>query len=541
LTHMSGDNDKEKKGFSGLSDLASGITGADDVAHPKPSPPPPRPSQPTSTSTANKETERKASGPPQPTETVGSGKSGGGSAGKGIYFSPFGVISTRSGKSGGGSGVKWILGIFAAILFVIWLANNGEQSRKKTSYNPPAPSQTYNSPQSSSPTVSTLDASKLNKKAESLLKSDKYLEGLKILNKAVEVDPGYAVAYYNRGWTYCHLKQYSKAIVDYDKAIELYPNYVSAYFMRGWTYSRLKQYTRAIQDFDRAIELDPVDAVAYQWRGLVYILRGRTNQGCADLQKACDLGVCDYLEKAVEKGKCPPSKEPAHPRSRSDELKMTPDKTIRGKLFVKTDPKNSRVRILNIKPKFYQGIELGSGRYHVEVSNTDYKTKKMWVKLEAGENKQLEIRLEQLQSSIQPTTTYTRPLSTPDVIKRDGIYVAYANGIVRDTKTGLEWKVGPDKNINWNEARSWVQNLNFDGGGWRMPTMDELEDLYKKGAGKRNMTPLLETTGWWVWSGETKDSSKARFFNCYSGDRSFIYRDHSDSARAFAVRSRGDG
>jgi len=74
--------------------------------------------------------------------------------------------------------------------------------------------------------------------------------------------------------------------------------------------------------------------------------------------------------------------------------------------------------------------------------------------------------------------TYTG-LGCSDV-SDDGRYVAYANGIVKDTNTGLEWKAGPDKDTNWNQARSWVQSLNLDGGGWRMPTMDEVEGLYKK-------------------------------------------------------------
>ena len=39
-------------------------------------------------------------------------------------------------------------------------------------------------------------------------------------------------------------------------------------------------------------------------------------------------------------------------------------------------------------------------------------------------------------------------LATQKEVGRDGVYVAYANGIVRDTKTGLEWKAGPDKHTN---------------------------------------------------------------------------------------------
>ena len=126
-------------------------------------------------------------------------------------------------------------------------------------------------------------------------------------------------------------------------------------------------------------------------------------------------------------------------------------------------------------------------------------------------------------------------------VGRDDRFIAYANETVRDTKTGLKWKTGPDKDTTWNEAKSWVQSINLDGAGWRMPTMDELAALFQKGVGSRNMTPLLNTMGWWVWSGETKGSSDAGGFTFGRGDRYWISRDISNNSRAFAVRSRDDG
>ena len=67
------------------------------------------------------------------------------------------------------------------------------------------------------------------------------------------------------------------------------------------------------------------------------------------------------------------------------------------------------------------------------------------------------------------------------------MYVAYANGIVRDKKTGLEWKAGPDREMNWYETKNWVESLNIDGGGWRMPKIAELK------TSGRFMTPLALT------------------------------------------------
>ena len=159
------------------------------------------------------------------------------------------------------------------------------------------------------------------------------------------------------------------------------------------------------------------------------------------------------------------------------------------------------------------------------------------------EKKQRESQRQKIEvASLPQKPSYSRPSSsTSNVIERDGIYVAYANGIVKDTKTGLEWKAGPDKDTNWNEARSWVQSLKLDGGGWIMPTMDELAGLYKKGAGPRNMTPFLKTAGWGVWSSKTRGSSDARLFAFYGGLRFWIPRGVSRNSRAFAVRSRSDG
>ncbi len=132
-------------------------------------------------------------------------------------------------------------------------------------------------------------------------------------------------------------------------------------------------------------------------------------------------------------------------------------------------------------------------------------------------------------------------ITKPKVIARDGTFIAYASGVVYDKNTGLEWYAGPDKSTSWNEAERWVENLGVAGGDWRMPTRQELKNLYKKGAGKRSMTPLLKTTGWFVWSGETKGSSSSWYFDFFFGredDGHWRNRDASDPSRGFAVRSR---
>jgi hypothetical protein len=125
------------------------------------------------------------------------------------------------------------------------------------------------------------------------------------------------------------------------------------------------------------------------------------------------------------------------------------------------------------------------------------------------------------------------------IVAKDGQYVSYENGIVYDEKTNLEWVAGPDKFTNWDEAKVWVESLSVEGGGWRWPTKEELKSLYKKGAGERNRTPLLKTTGWLVWSDETEGSESAWYFSFYENDYTWGPRGgYGGSHRAFAVRSR---
>ena len=131
----------------------------------------------------------------------------------------------------------------------------------------------------------------------------------------------------------------------------------------------------------------------------------------------------------------------------------------------------------------------------------------------------------------------TKQAKDGNIIGRDGDFILDRTGIVFDKKANLEWYAGPDVYKKWNKAKKWAENLTVAGGGWRMPTRKELKTLYKQGTGERNMTPLLKTTGWWVWSGETRGLS-AWYFRFFFGVERRYYRDYSDNGRGFAVRSR---
>lgn len=157
-----------------------------------------------------------------------------------------------------------------------------------------------------------------------------------------------------------------------------------------------------------------------------------------------------------------------------------------------------------------------------------------------AERKRIEAEKKKLLEKDTPKVASVSPaIMDAKVVARDGHYEKYANDIVKDTRTGLEWYVGPDKDTTENEAKSWVESLKVDGGGWRMPTRDDVETLYEKGVGKRNMTPLLKISGWSVWYVDKKYSSSGwyLYFN-FGEDFGFITRSDSYGKRVFAVRSR---
>ena len=82
-----------------------------------------------------------------------------------------------------------------------------------------------------------------------------------------------------------------------------------------------------------------------------------------------------------------------------------------GRLYVNTTPSDARVRILNIGPKFYQGMELAPGDYHVEVSAGGYGKQTRWVNLFAGEDKRIDFRLAGAETAVRPAPVVA-PLTT---------------------------------------------------------------------------------------------------------------------------------
>jgi len=131
-------------------------------------------------------------------------------------------------------------------------------------------------------------------------------------------------------------------------------------------------------------------------------------------------------------------------------------------------------------------------------------------------------------------------------IGQDSRFIAYDNGTVKDTETGLMWAAKDNRgDINWRDAKRYCEN--YQGGGytdWRMPTQDELAGLYDKSewyqATQRHytvhLTELIELSTCCQWASETRDSEAASFV-FMDGGGSWLDQFHSSNLRVLPVRS----
>ena len=75
-------------------------------------------------------------------------------------------------------------------------------------------------------------------------------------------------------------------------------------------------------------------------------------------------------------------------------------------LTIKTTPEAARIRILNIGPRYEDGIELKPGKYHIEVSKSGYKRHREWIKLASREM----VHLVDLEKINPPKPSYQQPV-----------------------------------------------------------------------------------------------------------------------------------
>ena len=163
----------------------------------------------------------------------------------------------------------------------------------------------------------------------------------------------------------------------------------------------------------------------------------------------------------TERGKIPVSMLAERPVAQRID-KMTSTKSLPDEVTLKVNaPDGARVRILNIRPKFRDGIALKRGRYHIEVSKPGYRTYKRWHKL--NDHTTLEIALKKIELQANGHILW----KTPD------IHFSFQEW------GALAWYRGNGKQMNWQDAKRYCRDLSIESNGivledFRLPGKEEV-------------------------------------------------------------------
>jgi tetratricopeptide (TPR) repeat protein len=97
--------------------------------------------------------------------------------------------------------------------------------------------------------------------------------------------------YFKRGYLLYLQREFKAAVKDLSRAIELAPAMYEAYLYRANALCALRRHDLAIRDYNELIQLKPDLALAYYGRALALREKGDTEKAEADFRKAEQLGI----------------------------------------------------------------------------------------------------------------------------------------------------------------------------------------------------------------------------------------------------------
>ncbi len=106
----------------------------------------------------------------------------------------------------------------------------------------------------------------LLEKAKDLWNKKDYKNSIEMANQAIELNPGYQEAYYQRGLSYQYSDNQQEAIFNYNLSIYLKETY-EAFYNRAFCKQRLWDFSGAIEDYTKSIILNPNIGGSYYNRG----------------------------------------------------------------------------------------------------------------------------------------------------------------------------------------------------------------------------------------------------------------------------------
>ncbi len=118
-----------------------------------------------------------------------------------------------------------------------------------------------------------------------MLGSGTYDQAMRHFNRAIQIWPGFADAYLNRGLAEQGASHRAAALADFDRALNLDPHLTGAYNARGQIYLENGEVQKTILDCSKSIQVNPTVDAYYQ-RGEAYEKLGEHQKAIADFDAA---------------------------------------------------------------------------------------------------------------------------------------------------------------------------------------------------------------------------------------------------------------
>lgn len=110
-----------------------------------------------------------------------------------------------------------------------------------------------------------------------------------------------AEEHFYKGIDYVREKDHKAAIEEFSMAIEIDPTYSFAYYNRALEYYRIREPERSLADYNKAMELNPDNPYWTVERGFLHLELGYQEKAIVDLERSIELGLpIDYKQQAEE-------------------------------------------------------------------------------------------------------------------------------------------------------------------------------------------------------------------------------------------------
>jgi tetratricopeptide (TPR) repeat protein len=126
-----------------------------------------------------------------------------------------------------------------------------------------------------------------------------YQTAIEILTNLIQLDPGNAKYYNNRGYDKIQIGQFFASIDDLNMAISLDSSMAFAHSNKAYALLKENQLADALKCINTSLELDGKNAYAFRTRGDIYLVLHRLNEACADLAHAEKLTSDNILKKEI--------------------------------------------------------------------------------------------------------------------------------------------------------------------------------------------------------------------------------------------------